>query len=269
MILDQARTGRGTVLTPGCNTPLEMYRYLGPLAGREGIDLPELLMGRRGDFHLGMIDGVEWTLEHPYSFPYYFSQYFLRYLGLPSLCARTDPAEKRMIIEHAFKIFKNVFVPWMPKEATLDEKMAQVYKFYSWLENKLPIDLIVCGIGPDGHIAFLGKGQQRFLMPANRVKLWREIREWKWGNPSDESCICRKVGEGDKCEIPEHALTINVDTFLNARRVVLMATGDHKAEAVKRLLKGPYDYREFVAQYLWEVGGEVTVLLDHEAASLI
>lgn len=276
MIIDVAATGRGTVLTPGCNTPLEMYKMLPQRAKERGVDLAPLLMGKNGDFHMGMIDGTEWELEHSFSFPYYFASHFLRYLGdkgvYPPPCATTDMAEKKFLIEGYFSgIFKNVYVPWIPRNASLGEKVSHIYEFNVWLNERFPIDLIVCGIGPDGHIAFLGSGQELGIkLHAGRVGLWPGIRDWKWENPSKEACVCTQNGS---CKIgnesPEYALTVSMGTIIGAKHVVLMAKGEGKAQAIRRLLKGSHDPQNFVAQYLRDAAGEVTILLDNEAASLL
>lgn len=266
-----ARTGKGTVLTPGCNTPLRMYQILGGRAAAAGVDLTTLLKGERGEFYMGMIDGTEWDLEHPFSFPYYFCQHFLKYLGLPSLCAIPNPDQKRFIIEYAFETLKNIYVPWIPRNAAINEKWTQVEKFNAWLLDKLPIDLIFCGLGPDGHIAFLSAGQEFFLSPATRIPLWPFIRAWKWdASFSNGACVCAKEQENtarEKPKGPEYALTISLGTLLTAKHVVLMAMGHSKAQAVLQLVEADYHPSQFVAQYLRDAGGKVTLLLDQEAAS--
>lgn len=270
-IVDQAATKKGTVLTPGCNTPLEMYRVLGQRAKERGVDLVPLLMGKEGGFHMGMIDGVECSLEHPYSFPYYFAQHFLRYLGFYPPCATKDPAEKKFLIDSYFSLMlKNVRVPWIPREASEQEKLSYVHGFNQWLIGRQPIDLIICGIGPDGHIAFLGRGQEHLKLPAARVKLWEGVRDWKWGNPTDAACVCTREGScGSESQVPEHALTISLGTMLKAKRVILMAIGESKAAAISKLVKDPYDPQGFIAQYLRDAGGEITILLDEGSASLL
>ena len=70
-----------------------------------------------------------------------------------------------------------------------------------------------------------------------------------------------------RTEAPEHALTITLNTFLTARRIVLMALGHGKAEAVERLIYGVSEPENFTAHYLELARDRVTVLLDEGAAA--
>jgi 6-phosphogluconolactonase/glucosamine-6-phosphate isomerase/deaminase len=58
-------------------------------------------------------------------------------------------------------------------------------------------------------------------------------------------------------------------TILEARLILLMATGGRKAPYVKRLIEGPYDPMHFPAHYLAEAQGEVIIFLDEAAASQV
>ena len=214
MVLDLARTGRGTVLTPGCNTPVLMYRNLVKRA-RE-VNLRALLRGEKGDFHMGMIDGTEAPYEHRSSFVDYFVRNFLCDIwGDDSLYNTKDPAKRACELLDIDWEFPNVYIPWMPKDFHPIDRFHEVLSFSIWLLKRSPIDLIICGIGPDGHIAFLnGQNHKSKINPypyssflAARVKLWDGIRGWKWGD-SDGACACTKESCSIQKETPEYALTI-------------------------------------------------------------
>jgi 6-phosphogluconolactonase/glucosamine-6-phosphate isomerase/deaminase len=268
-ILKIADSGRGTVLTPGCNTPLNMYKEL---FIQGGTRLGSLLTGEMGDFQMGMIDGVEAKLEHPYSFRFYYIQHFLRYMMFSPLHSIKDPQERAHAINWTYAKFKNVFVPHLTEGASPDVHFAETAEFRLWLKNRGPIDLLVCGLGPDGHIAFLGPGERRVDIepPAKRVKLWDELRQWKWQNDeSDETCMCVKEVCENKPIAPEHALTVSLSTILSARRIIMMAMGQSKAEPVQRLIQGELEPESFTAHHLAAVSDKVTILMDEGAAGLL
>ncbi|MCX5750737.1 MAG: 6-phosphogluconolactonase [Candidatus Saganbacteria bacterium] len=269
LILAQAMTGRGTVLTPGCTTPIEMYRQLYYACLEKGFKLGDLLTGKVGKFYMGMIDGVEYPLSHPVNFRTYFIEFFLRRFGKHSPLLISDPVEREKYIAETFAQLKHVYVPHIPLDATNGEKMAYVAEFLSWVEARSPIDLIVCGLGPDGHIAFLEPGQTYgTALPVKRVELWDGIRIWKWAN-EDPSCACARLGNCDLLGPPRHALTITQNVFMEAGQVVLIATGKEKAQAVQRLVNGQSNPQNFPAHFLREAKGRVTLLLDPAAASLL
>lgn len=71
--------------------------------------------------------------------------------------------------------------------------------------------------------------------------------------------------DGDVDAVPTHCLTQGLGTIIEARHIVLLATGSVKAEAVHQLVEGP-------VSALWPATilqhhPHVTVLLDAAAAS--
>jgi len=114
------------------------------------------------------------------------------------------------------------------------------------------IDLQILGIGTDGHIAFNEPGSS--LGSRTRIKtLTRQTR-------SDNA---RFFG-GDIDAVPTHCLTQGLATIMEARHLILVATGRGKAEAVHQLVEGPISA-------LWpatvlQLHPHVTVLLDEAAA---
>jgi glucosamine-6-phosphate deaminase len=114
------------------------------------------------------------------------------------------------------------------------------------------IDLQVLGIGRNGHIGFNEPASS--LRSRTRVKtLTRETIE---ANRKDFD---------DPAEQPQLAVTMGIGTIMDAREILLLATGDGKAEAVRQLVEGP-------VSALWpatalQMHEKVTVLLDEAAAS--
>jgi 6-phosphogluconolactonase/glucosamine-6-phosphate isomerase/deaminase len=268
-VLKLARKGRGTVLTPGCNTPMEMYQIM----AMEGEKLfPPLLRGEKGNFHIGMIDGIEWHMEHPFSFPPYFINQVLGAFSGEPLVGLTSKEARLAAIHRVYGEFKNVFIPHLPKNGELKKNMVGRILYAAWIMQRSPIDLGIFGLGPD-HMAFLGPGtnfanKYAGSLYAERVPLWGDIRSWKWTATSDGACSCTKLGTcSTKRESPEHAISITLETILDMKEIVVMAMGESKAPHVRRLLYGKYEPEIFPPHYLAQAKGKVAVLLDEAAAS--
>ena len=114
------------------------------------------------------------------------------------------------------------------------------------------VDLQILGIGTDGHIGFNEPGSS--LASRTRIKTLTEQTR------RDNARFF-----GDDIEaVPTHCLTQGLGTILDARHVVLVATGRSKAEAVHHLVEG-------AVSAMWPASvlqhhPHVTVLLDDAAA---
>jgi len=88
------------------------------------------------------------------------------------------------------------------------------------------IDYQVLGIGGNGHIGFNEPGSS--LGSLTRIKtLTTETRK-------DNARFFKSMDE-----VPGYAITMGIGTIMNARKVVLLANGEGKADAVKAALEGP------------------------------
>jgi glucosamine-6-phosphate deaminase len=88
------------------------------------------------------------------------------------------------------------------------------------------IDLAIIGIGVNGHIAFNEPGTP-FDSRTRVVELTLESRQAH----ADEF--------GGLEFVPAKAITIGIGTIMEARRIVLLASGSEKAEIVARAIEGP------------------------------
>ncbi|KAA0021611.1 glucosamine-6-phosphate deaminase [Antrihabitans cavernicola] len=115
------------------------------------------------------------------------------------------------------------------------------------------VDLQILGIGTDGHIAFNEPGSS--LASRTRVKtLTHQTR-------ADNA---RFFG-GDIEAVPQHCLTQGIGTIMNARHIMLLASGRGKAEAVHQLVEGPIS--AMWPGTILQMHQHVTVLIDTAAAS--
>jgi len=115
------------------------------------------------------------------------------------------------------------------------------------------IDVQLLGVGTNGHIGF-NEPAPALQARTHRVTLEEETRQ---GNAS--------LFGGDADAVPREALSMGVATILQARAIVLVATGAGKAEIVERLLRGPITPE--VPGSLLQLHGDVDVLLDAAAAA--
>lgn len=116
------------------------------------------------------------------------------------------------------------------------------------------IDLQLLGIGADGHIAFNEPGSS--LASRTRVKALTE--QTRRDNARFFSCID---------EVPRLAITMGIGTILEARRILLLATGEQKAEAVRAFVEGPVSAQ--VPASALQLHAATVVMLDAPAATLL
>jgi glucosamine-6-phosphate deaminase len=94
------------------------------------------------------------------------------------------------------------------------------------LLDEAPVDLVVLGLGRDGHVAFDEPGS---LVEAGvrRVRL----------HPTTRADAAADFG--GLARTPQEALTVGLRTLLAAREVLMIVSGDAKAEALRAMLDGP------------------------------
>ena len=113
------------------------------------------------------------------------------------------------------------------------------------------IDLQILGIGRSGHIGFNEPGSRR----ESRTRcLYLDA-------------VTRADAAGDffgEENVPSRAITMGVETILEAREVILLATGEHKAEIVRRAVEG--EVHADVAATFLQQHPHATVYLDPPAA---
>jgi len=89
------------------------------------------------------------------------------------------------------------------------------------------LDLMLLGLGANGHIGFNEPGQSLVAF-THKTKLTLATRQ------ANAALFHRRVGD-----VPREALSMGMRTILRARRIILLATGSTKAPAVHRLVRGP------------------------------
>lgn len=124
--------------------------------------------------------------------------------------------------------------------------------FVKEIERRGGIDLLILGLGENGHLGF------------NQPQSPYEKDAWVTDmNPELLDRVRREVGENGDYK----GITLGLQMIMNSRRIILVAKGAHKANAVKLMLKGNVS-TDFPASLL-QRHPDCEFLLDSAAASLI
>lgn len=116
------------------------------------------------------------------------------------------------------------------------------------------IDLQLLGIGQNGHIGFNEPGTS-FTSRTHVVTL-------------DESTRVANARFFPTLEdVPKQAITVGIGTILDSKEILLLASGQEKAEAIKHLLTNGID-EQFPASAL-KNHKQVTIIADEEALQLV
>ncbi len=173
------------------------------------------------------------------------------YLGLPG----AHPASYRHFMqEHLFRHINipsgNIHIP-----EGLTEDVPETCKQYEEaIRQAGGIDLQLLGIGTDGHIGFNEPSSS--LASRTRIKSLTE-------QTLNDNLRFFQPGE----HVPQHVITMGVGTIMEAREIVLLAFGPHKAEAVAAAVEGPITAS--VPASVLQMHPVVKIVLDEEAAALL
>jgi glucosamine-6-phosphate deaminase len=165
--------------------------------------------------------------------------------------------------EHSYNLwmhetfFKHVNIPkeniHIP-DGTVPE--SEVEEYCADYEQKIKraggIDLQILGIGRTGHIGFNEPGSTRH----SRTRLVTLDPVTRRDAASDFFGIEN---------VPQQAITMGVGTILEARQIVIMAFGEHKAPIVHRAIEG--EQTDAIAASYLQAHPDATFILDEAAAS--
>lgn len=115
------------------------------------------------------------------------------------------------------------------------------------------IDLQVLGIGGNGHIGF--------NEPSSSLASRTRVKTLSPGTAADNS----RFFDGDPSQVPRHCITQGIGTILEAKRLLLIASGSAKAAAVAQMVEGPIG--AFCPATALQLHANSTVVLDEAAAA--
>lgn len=150
--------------------------------------------------------------------------------------------------KHLFdkKPFKKSYVP-----DGMTKDVAATCKEYDQIIKDNPIDVQLLGIGCNGHIAFNEPGTP-FDIGTHEVKL------------TENTIKANSRFFDNEDEVPKSAICMGTANIMDAKKVVLMAFGEKKAQAIKEMIEGPVT--EQVPASILQKHPDVTVIVDKAAA---
>lgn len=114
------------------------------------------------------------------------------------------------------------------------------------------VDLQILGVGTDGHIGFNEPGSSL----ASRTRIKTLIEQTR----ADNARFFEHIDD-----VPHHVVTQGLGTIMDAKHVVLVATGPGKAAAVRDLVEGPV--AAICAASVLQFHPHATILIDEAAAA--
>ena len=110
---------------------------------------------------------------------------------------------------------------------TAEDLEAECANYEQKIKEAGGIDLFLGGIGPDGHIAF----NEPFSSLTSRTRV-KSLT-------TDTIIANSRFFDNDVTKVPRHALTVGVGTVMDAREVMILVNGHHKARALQAAVEGP------------------------------
>ena len=213
-------------------TPTGTYRELIRMHREEGLDF-----SRVRTFNLDEYLGIGIDLSKPYN---------------------EDQSYARFMYEELFRHInireENTHIP--------DGRTSDPERFCQWYEDEIKraggIDLQLLGIGGDGHWAFNEPGSSL----ASRTRVQALTKQTLDDN---YEAFYKNAGAARE-EMPHFAITMGIGTILEARNILMLASGTKKADVVAKALEGPVTSQVTASAIQLHPGG-ITVVLDREAAS--
>src|SRR4051794_26349771 len=156
---------------------------------------------------------------------------------------------RETFFDHVNVLPQNIHIP----DSTIGPHEVEDYcaRYEQMIRRAGGIDLQILGIGRTGHVGFNEPGSTRHsrtrlvtLDPVTR----RDAASSFFGEEN----------------VPHQALTMGVGTILEARKVVLMAFGEHKAPIVQRAVEG--EETDAIAASFLQKHNDATFILDQSAA---
>lgn len=230
---------------------------------REGAQIVKSRLLKKPNLVLGLATGttplglyrelIRMHREEGLSFSHVVTFNLDEYLGLPP---EHEQSYNFFMMENLFKHIdinpKNIHIP------DGRTKPVDVEEYCEWYESRIRkvggIDLQVLGIGRDGHIGFNEPGSS--LGSRTRVKTLTEE------TIQDNSRFFNKPSE-----VPVYSITMGVGTIMEAKEIMLLASGKNKASAIATAIEGGVTAQ--VTASVLQLHRRVIVILDEDAASLL
>ncbi len=186
-------------------------------------------------------DGLDFSSAHAFALD--------EYVGLPP----GHPQSYREVITREFTNRvdirpENVHTP----DGSAEDIPAECRAYEERMQAVGGVDLQLLGVGTDGHIGFNEPGSSL----ASRTRIKTLIEQTRRDNARFFAGLA---------EVPHHVVTQGLGTILEARHVVLVATGAQKAPAVRNFVEWPV--AAVCPASVLQFHPHATILVDEAAAS--
>ena len=214
------------------------HPVLGLATGSTPLDLYSLLIERNRQGQITFEDVTTFNLDE--------------YLELDG----DDPSSyryymQRFLFDHIDIKQENTYLPTC---LTLENAESVCLDYESAISAAGGIDLQILGIGSNGHIAF--------NEPTSSLGSRTRVKTLAPQTIDDNSRLFHEAAGQ-----PNMAITMGIATILEANEILLLATGEAKAEAVRNAIEGPIS--SFCPATALQLHPNVTAVLDPPAASCL
>ncbi|MFF9807608.1 glucosamine-6-phosphate deaminase [Streptomyces coeruleorubidus] len=172
------------------------------------------------------------------------------YVGLPAAHPESYRSVLRREVLEPLGIGMNQF---MGPDGTAEDVQGACEAYDQALVDAGGVDLQLLGIGTDGHIGF----NEPCSSLASRTRIKTLTEQTRIDNA--------RFFDGDIDQVPHHVITQGIGTILEARHLVLLATGEGKADAVAATVEGPV--AAVCPASALQLHPHATVVVDEAAAS--
>lgn len=207
---------------PTGGTPLGMYKNLARMNADGEITFKNVIT-----FNLDEYEGL--GIESDQSYRYFMENNFFKFIDIKK---------------------ENINIP----NGLASDLNAECEEYERKIKAAGGIDLLVAGVGENGHLAFNEPGSP-FDSKTRVVEL------------TEDTINVNARYFANAADVPRRALSMGVGTILGAREILVLASGAKKAEAVRAAFEAPVN-PECVITALRNHPNAV-IIADKEAASLI
>ncbi|MFF5521268.1 glucosamine-6-phosphate deaminase [Streptomyces coeruleorubidus] len=172
------------------------------------------------------------------------------YVGLPAAHPESYRSVLRREVLEPLGIGMDQF---MGPDGTAEDVQGACEAYDQALVDAGSVDLQLLGIGTDGHIGF----NEPCSSLASRTRIKTLTEQTRIDNA--------RFFDGDIAQVPHHVITQGIGTILEARHLVLLATGEGKADAVAATVEGPV--AAVCPASALQLHPHATVVVDEAAAS--
>ncbi|MCX7945223.1 MAG: glucosamine-6-phosphate deaminase [Deltaproteobacteria bacterium] len=207
---------------PTGRTPIRMYKELVVIYKNGFVNFSDVVT-----FNIDEYIGL--PRENPNSFYSYMHNNFFRHINIKK---------------------ENIHIP----NGMAKDIKKECVRYENLIRKKGPIDLMILGIGYNGHIGFNEPSDE--FIPETHVEVLTE-----------RTRMANSRYFGSLAKVPSEAITMGLGTIMHSKKIILLASGRDKAETILRAVKGNITPR-FPASIL-RLHRDCTFILDRDAAGLI